>query len=93
MTTISKDEIVKMAREAGFIIGRSVTTGEPNSPERFAHLCRADLVAEIERLNGELEIKSAWLREVLTIFYHDGVPTNPKHPKRITVNKIEKALK
>ena len=33
------------------------------------------------------------LREALTHFYHDGVPVNPEHPKRITVTKIEKALK
>lgn len=54
MTTLTKDEVLKLAREAGFIIGRSVTTGEPNSPERFAHLCRADLVAENEQLRTEL---------------------------------------
>ena len=33
------------------------------------------------------------LREALVHFYHDGVPTDSEHPKRITVNKIEKALK
>ena len=58
MTTLSKDEVVKMAREAGFIIGRSVTTGEPNSPERFATLCRAPLVAEVERLKQAHEINA-----------------------------------
>ena len=50
---LTKDEVVKMAREAGFIIGRSVTTGEPNSPERFATLCRAPLVAENAALKQE----------------------------------------
>ena len=53
MTSLTKDEVVKMAREAGFIIGRSVTTGEPNSPERFATLCRAPLVAENAALKQE----------------------------------------
>ena len=33
------------------------------------------------------------VHEALTHFYHDGVPVDPKHPKRITVTKIEKALK
>lgn len=33
------------------------------------------------------------MRESLIHFYHDGVPVNPEHPKRITVTKIEKALK
>jgi len=51
--SLTKDEVVKMAREAGFIIGRSVTTGEPNSPERFATLCRAPLVAENAALKQE----------------------------------------
>ena len=51
--SLPKDEVVKMAREAGFIIGRSVTTGEPNSPERFATLCRAPLVAENAALKQE----------------------------------------
>jgi len=67
---LTKDEVVKMAREAGFIIGRSVTTGEPNSPERFATLCRAPLVAENAALKHAHEInavmeraEAAWLAD------------------------------
>ena len=48
-----KDEIVKMAREAGAIIspqwGIASNVGTATF-ERFAALCRADLVAEVERL-------------------------------------------
>ena len=56
--SLTKDEVVKMAREAGFIIGRSVTTGEPDSPERFATLCRAPLVAENAALKHAHEINA-----------------------------------
>ena len=56
--SLTEDEILAMAREAGFIIGRSVTTGEPNSPERFATLCRAPLVAENAALKHAHEINA-----------------------------------
>ena len=49
MTDLSKDEIVKMAREAG-----CAWLHEPLA-QRFAALCRADLVAEIETLRYELD--------------------------------------
>lgn len=53
MTTLSKDEVIAMAREAGAIIspqwGIASNTGTATF-ERFATLCRADLVAEVERL-------------------------------------------
>lgn len=62
MTTLTKDEVLKLAREAGFIIGRSVTTGEPNSPERFATLCRAPLVAE-NAVEIELRETCTWTEQ------------------------------
>ena len=46
---LTKDEIVKMAREAG-----CAWLHEPLA-QRFATLCRAPLVAEVERLTADLE--------------------------------------
>ena len=43
-------------------------------------------------LCGKTDYQSL-LIEALTHFYHDGVPVDTEHPKRITVTKIEKALK
>ena len=60
MTTLSKDEVVKMAREAGAVFdpqwGIASNTGTATF-ERFATLCRAPLVAEVERL------KEVWLED------------------------------
>ncbi len=48
MTTLSKDEVVKMAHEADDTIRSKPFTAEMLSfLERFATLCRAPLVAEI----------------------------------------------
>ena len=59
MTTLSKDEIVKMAREAGLWV-----TGFPTEHiEHFATLCRAPLVAENEGLKESLESVLSQLKE------------------------------
>ena len=63
MTTLSKDEVLQMAREAGLRSAvllhihrgkeAALTDSELDDlifTERFANLCRADLVAENERL-------------------------------------------
>ena len=47
----------------------------------------------IQRQKHEQVILTNLLKEVLNHLYHDGVPVNQEHPKRITVTKIEKALK
>lgn len=47
----------------------------------------------IERQKHEQVVLINLLIEALTHFYHDGVPVDADHPKRITVNKIKKALK
>lgn len=56
--SLTKDEVVKMAREAGAIIspqwGVASNIGTATF-ERFATLCRAPLVAENERLEAEAE--------------------------------------
>ena len=61
MTTLSKDEVVKMAREAGAIIspqwGVASNVGTATF-ERFATLCRADLVAENAALKQAHEINA-----------------------------------
>ena len=58
MTTLSKDEVVKMAREAGAVFdprwGVASNIGTATF-ERFYTLCRAPLVAEVERLKADLE--------------------------------------
>lgn len=57
MTTLSKDEIIAMAREAAAVY--STTTEffslSPNQLEKFAALCRAPLVAEVEMLKSQLD--------------------------------------
>ena len=54
MTTLSKDEIVKMAREAGLWV-----TGFPTEHiEHFATLCRAPLIAENAALKQAHEINA-----------------------------------
>mgnify|MGYP000352527866 CR=1 FL=1 len=69
MTTLSKDEVVKMAREAGIewqectgITGKRHVTTLGSQPlenlEKFATLCRAPLVAEVERLKQAHEINA-----------------------------------
>ena len=59
MTTLSKDEVVKMAREADDTIRSKPFTAEMLSfLERFATLCRAPLVAEVERLKQAHEINA-----------------------------------
>ena len=59
MTTLSKDEIVKMAREAGLWV-----TGFPTEHiEHFDTLCRAPLVAENEGLKESLESVLSQLKE------------------------------
>jgi len=51
MTSLTKDEVVKMAREADDTIRSKPFTAEMLSfLERFATICRAPLVAEVERL-------------------------------------------
>ena len=47
VTTISKDEVVRLAREAGSSNLANVYFMNEDDLERFATLCRADLVAEI----------------------------------------------
>lgn len=58
MTDLTKDEILAMAREAGAVFdpqwGIASNTGTATF-ERFASLCRAPLVAEVERLTADLE--------------------------------------
>ena len=59
MTTLSKDEVVKMAQEADDTIRSKPFTAEMLSfLERFATLCRAPLVAEVERLKQAHEINA-----------------------------------
>ena len=56
MTDLTKDEIVKMAREAGLWVD-----GFPTEHiERFYTLCRADLVAELEQAKKDAE-RYRWL--------------------------------
>jgi len=51
MTYLTKDEVVKMAREAGLWVDGFPT----DHIERFAALCRADLVAENAALKEQLK--------------------------------------
>ena len=72
MTTLSKDEILRLAREAGptgFKAGPHEYLGFTEAAlERFAHLCRADLVAENERLERALKDASvAAIAEALEV--------------------------
>lgn len=50
---LTKDEVVKMARQ----VWPEVSAGAPmpDGLERFTTLCRAPLVAEVERLTADLE--------------------------------------
>ena len=57
MTTLSKDEVVKMAREAGFAQDWQFAV-PPATLSNFAALCRAPLVAEVERLKQAHEINA-----------------------------------
>ena len=52
VTTISKDEVVRLAREAGSSNLANVYFMNEDDLERFATLCRADLVAEVDRLKA-----------------------------------------
>ena len=62
MTDLTKDEVVKMAREAGFGVthqeGQVRLTGYDDDLERFATLCRAPLVAENAVLKQAHEINA-----------------------------------
>lgn len=70
MTTLSKDEVIAMAREAGFAVHdrkQQVRVGmdamlsidSTEKLERFAPLCRADLVAEISQLQQDCQTEAA----------------------------------
>ena len=65
MTSISKDEILAMAREAGAVFdpqwGIASNIGTATF-ERFATLCRAPLVAELEQAKKDAE-RYQWLRK------------------------------
>jgi hypothetical protein len=50
MTTLSKDEVLKLAKAAGMTSIERKSEYLQDCFERFAALCRADLVAENERL-------------------------------------------
>jgi hypothetical protein len=63
MTT--PEQIQAWARESGIIIGRSVITGNPDSPQRFATLARADLVAENEQLLADNNFGGNVYKQVL----------------------------
>ena len=61
MTTLSKDEVVKMAREAGAAPEDGVSgfwVAQTEDLQRFATLCRAPLVAEVDRLKQAHEINA-----------------------------------
>lgn len=63
MTTLSKDEVVKMAHEADDTIRSKPFTAEMMSfLERFATLCRAPLAAELEQAKKDAE-RYQWLRK------------------------------
>ena len=57
MTTLSKDEVVEMAREAGFSQDWQFAV-PPATLSNFATLCRADLVAENAALKQAHEINA-----------------------------------
>ena len=58
MTTLSKDEVLRIAREAEF--PQDWEFAMPLSAlKRFATLCRADLVAEVERLKESMLAEQA----------------------------------
>ena len=53
MTTLSKDEILRLAQQCW--TDEFIGWSDFGLFERFAHLCRADLVAELETLRYELD--------------------------------------
>ena len=55
MTTLSKDEVVKMAREAGYRADAKMHDHDYDLFLNFYTLCRAPLVEEVERLKADLE--------------------------------------
>lgn len=66
MTDLTKDEIVKMAREAGAAPEDGVSgfwVAQTEDLQRFATLCRAPLVAENEGLKESLESVLSQLKE------------------------------
>ena len=58
---LTKDEVVKMARQ----VWPEVSAGAPmpDGLERFATLCRAPLVAEVERLAGQQRETCTWTEQ------------------------------
>ena len=50
MTTLSKDEVVRLAREAGYRADAKMHDHDYDLFLNFYTLCRAPLVAEVERL-------------------------------------------
>ena len=88
MTTLSKDEVMRLAREADTTQGIYSGNDYDEYLMRFATLCRADPVAENERLkSGESMLKwvellaerdafkadAAQLREALQDLYNDSI--------------------
>ena len=63
MTTLSKDEIVKMAREASFSQDWQFAV-PPATLSNFAALCRAPLIAELEQAKKDAE-RYRWLQPAL----------------------------
>ena len=72
---LTKDEVVKMARECNLMAGLIPVQSQL---ERFATLCRAPLVAEVERLERDtLKAELARVRAaepVAYIAWKDGKP-------------------
>ena len=55
MTTLSKDEVVRLAREAGYRADAKMHDHDYDLFLNFYTLCRAPLVAEVERLNADMK--------------------------------------
>ena len=93
-----KDEIVKMAREAGAVFdpqwGIASNTGTATF-ERFAALCRAPLVAEVAALKADSEqLRSALGKALYAMEFHQWNWNSAASDdfKREAVQHVRKAI-
>ena len=93
MTTLSKDEAIAMAREAGAVFdpqwGIASNTGTA-AFERFATLCRAPLVAEVERLKKDLSTVDVILEECKMDWSGDVTQIKAEHAHELLALQAER---
>jgi hypothetical protein len=60
---MTKDDIIRMAKEAGFSVGNSCTVGDIDSCERFAALVAAAEREACAGLRKEMVLRGTWQTE------------------------------